>query len=179
MIDRRQALIGLGCVALGARGALAEGAVLGRIVATVDGIVTEWFMTRIDGESQSRWSGVDTFQNVRILGHTAPDTARDLREALVLSFDVVGVGGQQGFPVARPEIRILERGFSSGFMARGQDGARIALDERRIEGGTMVVAGRFRGRLGYSDGFGAQLSFRTTRYVEGRFEGQVDRAVQG
>jgi len=179
-LDRRQALLGMGSALLGVgtggRLARANAVVLGRILANVDGISEEWFMTMIDGESQSRWTGVETFQKVRIIGHRSPETARSLAGAIVISFDVVGVADAQGIPVAREEIRILDRGFSSGYMARADQGARVQLDERRIDGTTMALSGTFRARLGYSNSFGAQVSFQNTRFLEGRFEGQVERA---
>lgn len=147
--------------------------VTGRIEGRVDGVRREWFVTRDGDESRSEWSGVPGFQRVTIFGNAGADQVAQMRDALILDFDLFGDAASAS--ATGVEIRLLVTGFSTAYMARPGDGARVAINALVIEGDRMKLRGTFSGRLGFSDSFGARVDASNTRFVDGQFEVVLDR----
>ena len=168
----RRAACVLGVLVFVQGGAVAQ-EVTGRITGRVDGIGREWFVTRQEAESRSDWSGVPGFQSVTHYGNARPDALSEPRDALVLSFNLVGDAGAPS--ASGVEIRLLVTGFSTAWMARSGEGARVSISDVEIEGDAMLVRGTFSARLGFSDSFGTRIDYARGRHVEGRFEATLDR----
>lgn len=156
-----------------AQNSIGETVTVGEITATLDGAERTWFLTEAeitsDGAteimSQSDFSGDASWADVSLFGHTTPDTIMNSTEGLAISFASSGPGEADGV-----EIRFLTEGMFKGYVAEGENGARVTVDSLAAEGEGLRISGTFAATLGYSDTSGGPVDMTNTRAIEGSFD---------
>ncbi len=122
--------------------------VLGTIKASLDGVERTWFLTSEGDESQSFGLSIAmaNLQSFNLWGQASAETVQEMKDSLLLGFDVMTVG-EQMIPV-NFTLTYLEDGWKSGWRA-GEDEHPVfsltTLEKRDdsifVEGNFAVVAG--------------------------------------
>lgn len=125
--------------------------VFGNINANLDGVERTWFLTTQDNESQSfgMTMAIANLQSFSLWGQPSDKTVKSLDDTLLLSFDVMSVGGQL-IPL-NVSLTFLADGWKSGWLANEPDKIVFTLTKLEKGGDGVRVEGNYAAKANYSE----------------------------
>jgi len=117
--------------------------VFGTINATLDGAERSWFLTSQDNESQTfgLTIAIANLQSFSLWGQPNAESVKTFDDTLLLSFDVMSVGGQV-IPLNISLIYLAD-GWTSGWLADEADNIVFTLKTLEQSDDGVLVEGRF------------------------------------
>jgi len=141
--------------------------VTGRIVAAIEGNEQTWFVTSLDGTSQSDWSGDPNFANVSIWGHPVENTTSAIKGSLLIGFQLVKSAGDHSAWTV--EVSYLEDGYGGMYRVVEDDDASLTVESVSLDGDLLTVSGAFTAAMFYATNYGRDVDPSNSQSVEGAF----------
>jgi hypothetical protein len=140
-----------------------------QVTGTITSDVRTWYLTRLDGQSKSGWSGDGQTAIITMFGHATDNTIKELQGALTIRFYLFEPMGTRF--VNEVDIVYYEDAAKGAYVTKGHgDGSIIQLEDVRLDGEIISLQGRFDVTLLFTDDFGATLDPDDTRHISGRFK---------
>ena len=144
--------------------------VFGTITASLDGVERTWFLTSNDDESQSFGMTMEmaNLQSFSLWGQPSAEGVKTFDDTLLLSFDVMSVGGQT-IPL-NVSLTYLADGWKAGWLADEEGGMVFSLNALETSDQGVLVEGEFDATANYSEALaeGVVDASRTMR-IDGGF----------
>ena len=158
-------------------GAGAAADTLGTITASIDGGAEKtWYVTAIDGETQSSWiqvmPGSMNMASVSLWGNPAEDQVGALSDALLLSVALVRQpGGMTGLGT----VQYLETGFRD-FWSTEDNAVSVTIGALSADGDLLTISGSFEAEASLRrDASGEPADPPATKAIAGTFEVTVPK----
>ncbi|HGG63350.1 MAG TPA: hypothetical protein ENK34_02145 [Rhodobacteraceae bacterium] len=148
-----------------------------QVTGTITSYARTWYLTRLDGQSKSGWSGDGQTAIVTMFGHATDSTIKELQGALTIRFYLFDPTGARF--VNEVDIVYYEDAAKGAYVTKGHgDGSIIELEDVRLDGEIISLQGRFDVTLLFTDDFGATLDPDDTRQFSGKFKVTLTQEVK-
>ncbi len=144
--------------------------VFGTLNASLDGIERTWFLTTQDTESRSfgMTIAIANLQSFNLWGQPTDKTLDDIKDSLLLGFDVMSVGGNT-IPL-NVSLTYLADGWKSGWLANEADQIVFSLTTLEDVDEGLLVEGNFAAAASYSDALSSgQVDPSRKMQIDGSF----------
>ncbi|WP_417809039.1 hypothetical protein [Thioclava sp.] len=152
--------------------------VFGTLNASLDGVERTWFLTSQDTESQSfgMTVAIANMQSFSLWGQPTDKTVNDVKDSLLLGFDVMSVGGN-AMPL-NVSLTYLADGWKSGWLANEADQIVFSLKTlEKVENG-ILLEGNFSTTANYSDALSSgQVDPLRTMQINGSFSATLPNSL--
>jgi hypothetical protein len=152
--------------------------VFGTLEASLDGAARSWFLTVKDADSQSFALSIPSagLQAFSLWGVTDAQNLVEEKQSLLVSFDVMTVGGQL-MPL-NASVMYLSDGWRSGWLADEEDTVNFSLTALKNDDSGVLVEGRFEATAGYSELLSSGESDRSrTMQINGSFKAVLPPSI--
>ncbi|MDX2482536.1 MAG: hypothetical protein QNK42_02615 [Pseudodonghicola sp.] len=144
--------------------------VFGTLNASLDGVERTWFLTSQDTESHSfgMTVAIANMQSFSLWGQPTDKTVNDVKDSLLLGFDVMSVGSNT-IPL-NMSLTYLADGWKSGWLANEADQIVFSLTTLEKLDDGILVEGNFAAATNYSDALSSgQVDPSRTMQINGSF----------
>lgn len=124
--------------------------VIGTITGAINGESRVWYVTELEGQSQSGWIDMGGLEDVTIWGNATDDTAGSPRDALIIGFKLVnGAVFADTVSASFADARVQGSYFTfdTGVASAG-------LVSSSVEAENLTLEGSFTATLAYSEDYG-------------------------
>ncbi len=152
--------------------------VFGTLNASLDGVERTWFLTSQDTESQSFGLkiAIANMQTFNLWGQSTDETLSEVKDSLLLGFDVMSVGGNT-IPL-NVSLTYLADGWKSGWVSNEADQIVFSLTTLEEKENGILVEGNFTTAANYSDALASgQVDPSRTMQINGSFSATLPKSL--